>query len=205
MLSPGGVCSACSARANPGAPPLGLLNPSAACRHQPFCRRRSIHPWGRAPHPLPVSTSLPTQLAPSLLSCPARPPARSYGTGYRFKLRHTRAIVDAIHSGELAGAEYDKLPIFNLAVPKAVSNVPSEFLMPINTWAGEQARGLRATCRRGGWGLTAANAWWRRAVRLDRTCSRPDCSRFGRGARACHWRTQGPSSPSGTRATRGTC
>ena len=40
----------------------------------------------------------------------------SYGTGYRFKLRHTRAIVDAIHSGELIKAEYEQLPIFNLAV-----------------------------------------------------------------------------------------
>lgn len=36
--------------------------------------------------------------------------------GYRFKLRHTRAIVDAIHSGELTKAEYEEMPIFNLKV-----------------------------------------------------------------------------------------
>lgn len=60
--------------------------------------------------------------------------AGSFGSGYRFKLRHTRAIVDAIHSGELAAAEYDNMPIFNLAVPKSCSNVPSELLMPSNTW-----------------------------------------------------------------------
>ena len=60
--------------------------------------------------------------------------AGSYGTGSRFKLRHTRAILDAIHSGELAGAEYDTLPTFNLEVPRAVSGVPAEVLMPCNTW-----------------------------------------------------------------------
>ena len=38
------------------------------------------------------------------------------GVGYRFKLRHTRAIVDAIHSGELSSAEYENMPIFNLQV-----------------------------------------------------------------------------------------
>ena len=31
-------------------------------------------------------------------------------------LRHTFAVVDAIHSGELRGAEYDTLPTFNLQV-----------------------------------------------------------------------------------------
>ncbi len=36
--------------------------------------------------------------------------------GYRFKLRHTRAIVDAIHSGELSAGEYENMPIFNLQV-----------------------------------------------------------------------------------------
>ncbi|GAB4822262.1 hypothetical protein N2152v2_009308 [Parachlorella kessleri] len=63
----------------------------------------------------------------------------SYGTGYRFKLRHTRAIVDAIHSGELAAAEYTTLPIFNLQVPKSATNVPSELLYPENTWADKEA------------------------------------------------------------------
>lgn len=65
--------------------------------------------------------------------------AGSYGSGYRFKLRHTRAIVDAIHSGELTNAEYDTLHVFNLQVPRAVSNVPSEVLMPSNTWPDREA------------------------------------------------------------------
>ena len=42
-----------------------------------------------------------------------------YGVGYRFKLRHTRAIVNAIHSKALEDAEYDTLPIFNLKAGNA--------------------------------------------------------------------------------------
>ncbi|EFN52587.1 hypothetical protein CHLNCDRAFT_49080 [Chlorella variabilis] len=62
-----------------------------------------------------------------------------YGVGRRFKLRHTRAIVDAIHSGELAAAQYDTMPVFNLQVPTVVSGVPSEALMPVNSWADKEA------------------------------------------------------------------
>lgn len=47
---------------------------------------------------------------------PPLPPVLRAGVGYRFKLRHTRAIVDAIHSGELSSAEYENMPIFNLQV-----------------------------------------------------------------------------------------
>jgi phosphoenolpyruvate carboxykinase (ATP) len=65
--------------------------------------------------------------------------AGSYGTGYRFKLRHTRAIVDAIHSGELLEAEYETMPVFNLQVPKAVTNVPTEVLMPSNAWVDKES------------------------------------------------------------------
>ena len=39
-----------------------------------------------------------------------------YGVGCRMNLRHTFAIVDAMHSGELRGAEYETLPTFNLQV-----------------------------------------------------------------------------------------
>jgi hypothetical protein len=66
----------------------------------------------------------------------------SYGTGYRFKLRHTRAIVDAIHSGELDKAEFVNMPTFNLQVPTTVSGgVPTEVLLPVNTWADKEAYG----------------------------------------------------------------
>lgn len=36
--------------------------------------------------------------------------------GSRIKLRYTRAIIDAIHSGELASAKITTTPIFSLHV-----------------------------------------------------------------------------------------
>ena len=39
-----------------------------------------------------------------------------YGVGSRFKLKHTRSIINAIHSGELNDAEYQRTPIFDLRV-----------------------------------------------------------------------------------------
>lgn len=57
-----------------------------------------------------------------------------YGVGSRISLKNTRAIVDAIHSGELSDCEYHTTPIFNLKVPKKVSNVPTEILLPETSW-----------------------------------------------------------------------
>ncbi|MCO5598762.1 hypothetical protein L7F22_052861 [Adiantum nelumboides] len=64
-----------------------------------------------------------------------------FGTknGRRCPLKYTRAILDAIHSGELANAEYEDFPVFNLKVPKAVTNVPSEILNPKNAWPEKDA------------------------------------------------------------------
>jgi len=62
-----------------------------------------------------------------------------YGVGERITLKHTRAIVNAIHSGELKRAKYSTLPIFNLAVPKQVSGVPSDILMPSLCWESQDA------------------------------------------------------------------
>lgn len=55
-----------------------------------------------------------------------------YGAGSRIKLRYTRAIIDAIHSGELSAALYTKDAIFGLEIPAQCSNVPAEILNP--TW-----------------------------------------------------------------------
>ncbi|MGE0432747.1 MAG: phosphoenolpyruvate carboxykinase (ATP) [Planctomycetota bacterium] len=57
-----------------------------------------------------------------------------YGVGSRMKLKFTRAIVDAIHSGELHGAATIADPVFGLAVPTACPGVPAEILQPRNTW-----------------------------------------------------------------------
>ncbi|OWZ76529.1 phosphoenolpyruvate carboxykinase (ATP) [Cryptococcus neoformans] len=62
-----------------------------------------------------------------------------FGTGKRCPLKYTRAIVDAIHNGSLAKAEYENFPIFNLAIPKAVEGVPSEILNPEKVWPSKEA------------------------------------------------------------------
>ena len=62
-----------------------------------------------------------------------------YGTGKRMSLPHTRAIIDAIHSGTLANAPTVEDPIFGFAVPTEVAGVPGEVLIPKNTWADKAA------------------------------------------------------------------
>jgi phosphoenolpyruvate carboxykinase (ATP) len=54
--------------------------------------------------------------------------------GKRCPLKYTRAILDAIHSGELAKVEYENYDIFNLPVPKSCPGVPAELLNPKTAW-----------------------------------------------------------------------
>eukprot|EP00494_Astrolonche_serrata_P001863 UN01869 len=62
-----------------------------------------------------------------------------YGVGKRIKLPYTRKIIDAIHSGELLTANYQKTEVFGLEIPTAIEGVPSEILDPINTWTDKAA------------------------------------------------------------------
>jgi phosphoenolpyruvate carboxykinase (ATP) len=62
-----------------------------------------------------------------------------FGIGSRIKLKYTRAIIDAIHSGALANAPTQIDPVFGLAVPTACPEVPSEMLLPRNTWSDKAA------------------------------------------------------------------
>jgi phosphoenolpyruvate carboxykinase (ATP) len=57
-----------------------------------------------------------------------------YGVGKRLSIKHTRAIVDAIHSGELAGCTTVEDPLFGLHIPTQCANVPNEVLIAKNTW-----------------------------------------------------------------------
>jgi len=60
------------------------------------------------------------------------------GVAKRCPLKYTRAILDSIHSGELANAEYEPFEVFNIDIPKKVSGVPDEFLNPRKAWQGSQ-------------------------------------------------------------------
>ncbi|MDO5581774.1 MAG: phosphoenolpyruvate carboxykinase (ATP) [Planctomycetia bacterium] len=62
----------------------------------------------------------------------------SYGVGKRLSIKHTRAIVDGIHNGSLAKAQFVKDPIFGLNVPTSCPNVPAEVLCPENVWANKE-------------------------------------------------------------------
>jgi len=76
----------------------------------------------------------------------------AYGVGSRIKLGLTRAMLAAIHSGELQRAQFAPSPVFNLAVPAAVRGVPDGVLQPRAAWgegrAGEFDRTLAALAAR---------------------------------------------------------
>eukprot|EP01067_Filipodium_phascolosomae_P001578 Filipodium_phascolosomae@DN2030_c0_g1_i1.p1 len=61
----------------------------------------------------------------------------SFGVGKRISLKYTRAMIDSIHDGTLAKAEYETMPVFGLSVPKSCTNVPSDILMPSKGWSDQ--------------------------------------------------------------------
>jgi phosphoenolpyruvate carboxykinase (ATP) len=62
-----------------------------------------------------------------------------YGVGRRIKLPHTRAIIDAIHAGELVDAGRRQHPVFGFDVASECRGVPAEILWPRDTWADPTA------------------------------------------------------------------
>jgi phosphoenolpyruvate carboxykinase (ATP) len=101
-------------------------------------------------HPTPTFSSCfgqaflslhPTQYAEVLEQRMANAGARAYivntgwnGTGKRISLAATRAIINAILSGEVEDSECENLPYFNLAFPTTLSGVDSHILDPRNTY-----------------------------------------------------------------------
>ncbi len=62
-----------------------------------------------------------------------------YGTGHRMPLEHTRAIIDAIHDGSLDDVPTETDDVFGFEIPTACPNVPSDILLPRNTWDDKAA------------------------------------------------------------------
>ncbi len=62
-----------------------------------------------------------------------------YGVGERMNINHTRNMVRAAINGDLAGVPMIEDPIFRIAVPTAVPGVPSDVLVPRNTWSDPTA------------------------------------------------------------------
>ncbi len=62
-----------------------------------------------------------------------------YGVGNRININYTRAMVRAVISGVLDNAEMVTDPVFGLHSPTTCPDVPSEILIPRNTWADKEA------------------------------------------------------------------
>lgn len=84
----------------------------------------------------------PTQYAEVLVKRMKESGAEAYlvntgwnGTGKRISIKDTRGIIDAILDGSIEKAEMSQLPIFNLAIPKALPGVDTAILDPRNTYS----------------------------------------------------------------------
>lgn len=58
----------------------------------------------------------------------------AYGVGARFKLKYTRAIIDAIHNGDFDNVESMIDENFGFEIPLECPDVPSKKLVPKKTW-----------------------------------------------------------------------
>jgi phosphoenolpyruvate carboxykinase (ATP) len=61
-----------------------------------------------------------------------------YGVGNRMKLSLTRAMITAAMNGELDNVAYEAHPVFGFNMPTTCPNVPSEVLIPANTWSDKE-------------------------------------------------------------------
>ena len=62
-----------------------------------------------------------------------------FGVGSRMKLAYTRAMLNAVLSGELNAVPTEAHPVFRMAVPKTCPGVPPEFLDARGMWTDPEA------------------------------------------------------------------
>jgi phosphoenolpyruvate carboxykinase (ATP) len=67
-----------------------------------------------------------------------------YGVGARMKLAYTRTMVRAALAAALDKVAYTRDPVFGIEVPASVPDVPSELLVPRNTWSDPSAYDAQA-------------------------------------------------------------
>lgn len=62
-----------------------------------------------------------------------------HGVGERIKLKYSRAIVESIYNGKLAQAPTETDPIFGFETITGVPEIPSDILVPRNSWNDQDA------------------------------------------------------------------
>ncbi len=62
-----------------------------------------------------------------------------FGVGERISIKYTRTLLNSALEGKLDNVSYEKDPVFGLSVPTSCPGVPSEILMPQNTWQDKKA------------------------------------------------------------------
>lgn len=67
-----------------------------------------------------------------------------FGVGHRISIAHTRAMVRAALSGQLAAVKCEPDPIFNVLVPSECPDVPGEVLKPRGQWPDPAAYEAKA-------------------------------------------------------------
>jgi phosphoenolpyruvate carboxykinase (ATP) len=67
-----------------------------------------------------------------------------YGVGNRLPLAHTRRMVTAVLSGELADCDLIEDPVFGLQAPAEIEGVPQGVLRPRDTWQDSDAYDTQA-------------------------------------------------------------
>jgi len=62
----------------------------------------------------------------------------AHGVGSRMSLKYTRAMIDAIHNHDFDNVEFTTDQEFGFQIPLSCPNVPSEILIPKNTWDNKE-------------------------------------------------------------------